>query len=59
MRLTIKHFCSVHQTELSAKENHDSKGTHIFVETCPDCLESVAKKNFELGKQGLLKQKFI
>jgi len=45
MQLTIKHFCSIHQTELTAKESRDSKGTNIFVETCKDCLESVAKKN--------------
>jgi hypothetical protein len=54
MQLTIKHFCSIHQTELQAKESRDSKGTNIFVETCKDCLESVAKKNYEAGIQEYL-----
>jgi uncharacterized protein YlaI len=49
MKLELKLFCAIHQTELKAKESHLARGTNIEVTMCPDCAESIARKNFENG----------
>lgn len=56
MELKLKHFCKVHHRELKAEQTTLSKGVNIEVETCQDCLERVARKNFEAGIQEGIKQ---